>query len=317
MKTKNAFKLLLGNSGAIVSDLIYRLVISILTLGITASFVVPFLKEIFSAVEFGEFISAIKGVIGAFFSNGNELSGASEKVAETYSALLTLLSDKIGEVTGVGIGVIIAFVLYAILSEMGIYAAGSVTKTYMTSLAKEKYLGAILHNFGKCVLYAIITLLFNAIWAGVLIFGCWAFFSFTSGYIYIYSLTFAVLLFILGMAIFFTFFSNFLPSILRKKRGVFSALKESFVLGAKHFGTLYMQYVSVTIIMLYLNVSVAVFTLGAGVFLSIPVSCVFISCLKLVNYYNIKKKKYYIDYDNIVVPLELRSEDEKLLNIDN
>ena len=59
MKTKNAFKLLLGNSGAIVSDLIYRLVISILTLGITASFVVPFLKEIFSAVEFGEFISAI------------------------------------------------------------------------------------------------------------------------------------------------------------------------------------------------------------------------------------------------------------------
>ena len=317
MKTKNAFKLLIGNSGAIVSDLIYRLVISILTLGITASFVVPFIKEIVSSAQFGEFVSAIKGVIGAFFSNGNELSAASDEVAQTYSALLSLLSDKIGEVTGVGIGVIISFVLYAILSEMGIYAAGSVAKTYMTSLAKEKYLGAILHNFGKCVLYAVITLLFYAIWSGILLVGCWAFFSFTSGYIYVYSLTLAVLLYILGMSVLFAAFSNFLPSLLRKKRGVFSALKESFVLGAKHFGTLYMQYVSITIIMLYLNVSVAVFTLGAGVFLSIPVSCVFIACLKLVNYYNINKKKYYLDYDNIVVPLELRGEDEKLLNIDN
>ena len=36
--------------------------------------------------------------------------------------------------------------------------------------------------------------------------------------------------------------------------------------------------------------------------------------MRLVDNYTINKKKYFIDYDNIIVPKELRENDEQLLN---
>ncbi len=56
------------------------------------------------------------------------------------------------------------------------------------------------------------------------------------------------------------------------------------------------------------------FTLGVGTVIISSFYALMISCMRLVDNYTINKKKYFIDYDNIIVPKELRENDEQLLN---
>ena len=55
----------------------------------------------------------------------------------------------------------------------------------------------------------------------------------------------------------------------------------------------------------YLNVSVAVFTVGVGLFVSIPLCGNMNILIALVDYYNEHSKKYYTSSENVVVPKQL------------
>ena len=115
-------------------------------------------------------------------------------------------------------------------------------------------------------------------------------------------------------ALFNTVLSNFMPSLVTGKNAVGNSFKNSFALLKGHFGVLYIQYLVFAIVGMYLNVSFAICTFGAGLILTLPACCVYGACIRLVNYYSLTKRKYYINYDNIVVPVELRGDDEKFLN---
>ena len=74
------------------------------------------------------------------------------------------------------------------------------------------------------------------------------------------------------------------------------------------------SYVAAALIIVYLYVSVSIFTFGVGLLLVVPFISLLIVCMKTVDYFTINKKKYFVDYDTIVVPKELRENDENLLS---
>ena len=53
---------------------------------------------------------------------------------------------------------------------------------------------------------------------------------------------------------------------------------------------------------------------GVGTVLVSSFCALMIVAMRLVDYYIIHVKKYFIDYDNIIIPKELRENDEQLLN---
>ena len=77
---------------------------------------------------------------------------------------------------------------------------------------------------------------------------------------------------------------------------------------------MFSAYLSVTVLYVYFAVSMLFFTLGVGTVIVSSFYALMISCMRLVDNYTINKKKYFIDYDNIIVPKELRENDEQLLN---
>ena len=92
------------------------------------------------------------------------------------------------------------------------------------------------------------------------------------------------------------------------------AFKKGLFLSKEYFWKMFSAYLSVTVLYVYLAVSMLFFTLGVGTVIISSFYALMISCMRLVDNYTINKKKYFIDYDNIIVPKELRENDEQLLN---
>ena len=76
---------------------------------------------------------------------------------------------------------------------------------------------------------------------------------------------------------------------------------------------MYASYSLINIVVYYLFATSFLFTFGVGTIFLIPLSTMFVCGMKTVDYYVIHTRKYFIDYDNIVVPKELRENDEQML----
>ncbi len=309
MNLKNSFKLMVANAKTVFADMIFRLIIFVLCAGVASTFVIPFVKDIVFADATRTLFDELRGVIGAFFTNSAEMAVKGDLLLDAVKGFNDMLADKISDITGVAIGLAVILVVYSILFGLANYASGDVVNKYMSSLTRCRYTNAILSNFGKAFLYQLIEGLCFFVAETLIIAFCFGVFVLTAEYIYIFAPMLAILLVILLNTFFTVFFSNFLPAITAGGQGVFSGFKTSFVYGAKHFKTLFAQYLIVNLILIYVNVSFTLFTFGVGFIFSLPVSCVFVSCVKLVNYYSFSGKKYYVDYDDIVNPAKQNGEE--------
>lgn len=297
-----------------MSDFLFRFTLTVILSAVTASFLVPFIKEVISSEAAAKLLDALKGVIGAFFSAGTEMAAGSEALSEANREFFSMLGDKMGDITLVAIGVIAVLIVYAMFFGFANYASGVVINSYMSSLSKIGYVSAILHGFGKCFMYQLISVFAFIIWNIVLFTASYFTFVLTASALLVMSLPLAVLILVAGNALYGVFFSCFLPSLTAGGNGIIKGIKESFSLGAKKFGELFAQFIFIILFVFYANVSVTVFTLGAGFIFSLPATCVCITCLKLVNYYSFVGRKYYIDYDNIIVPPGMKSEEDGFIN---
>ncbi|MBQ7163716.1 MAG: hypothetical protein IJR61_00115 [Clostridia bacterium] len=316
MKLKNTFKLLFSNLKIVISDFLFRFAVTLILTAVTASFLIPFVKEIFSSAEGAELFGAFKGIIGAFFSAGSEFAESSERFSAAATAFFGMLGGKMGEITWVAVGIVAIIIVDAAFFGFANYASGVAVNSYMSSLSRIGYLSAILHGFGKCFLYQLISvssfivcnILFLAAGYGV--------FTLTAPVIYVLSLPLSLLIPVAGNAAYCAFFSCFLPSVTAGENGVIKGIKESFSIGAKKFGELFAQYVFMVLLVFYVNVSAAVFTLGVGFVFSLPATCVCISCLKFVNYYSFTGRKYYIDFDTVITPPKTKTDGEYFNGMD-
>ena len=101
-----------------------------------------------------------------------------------------------------------------------------------------------------------------------------------------------------------TIFSKLMPAMLVDKKSLKDAFKSTFAKRDKFF-QMVGNYAFVIMISFYLNVSVAVFTVGAGLIVSIPLTSIFTILVSLVDYYQIQGKKYYVSSDQVVVPRQM------------
>ena len=314
MRIKNAFNLLLSNLKLVFYDLFYRLVIAAVLVGIGAIFVVPFVEELKASSEYLGLMASVKDFLASYF-NGNSGIAADADILRTNAIdFVQMFTSKIAAQPGVAVGFFVLVILFTFFNGMFNYASGVAMDSYMSSLSHVSYHRAMLKNFGRGFWYQFLSAVLGFVWTLVLLAICWLVFDLFVGGINIYALPISIFLFVLGKSVLNSFLSSYMPSVVTEKRPVFNALGRSFKMGFKNFGILFIQYVALSLFAMYINASFAVFTLGAGLLLTIPGTCVCHSIVKLVNYYYFTKRKYYINYDHIVVPVELRGEDEKFLN---
>jgi hypothetical protein len=102
-----------------------------------------------------------------------------------------------------------------------------------------------------------------------------------------------------------------MPSMITDKKSVGKALKHTFTKREKFFAMVG-NYAFVVMISFYLNVSVAVFTFGAGLIVTLPLTSIFTVIVSFVDHYQIEGKKYYVSGEEVVTPRQMREHAELL-----
>lgn len=315
MRAKNALKIAVGNYSLVFKNLLYKAVLFVvfavllgLVLKLTLEPFIDQLRPVFSSVY-----ELIKAIV-----SGDAHETAITALKDSVGAFFNHLSNNIGGIVWMIIIVVIFTFVYRFLSGVSDCTLMILVNDHMAELAHRGYIGVMVENLKKILVYQLIDAVSALIWTAITGFAVWGAFSLFALITPLLSLFGALLVIILSTSLYNTVFSQVMANVLLgRHKSVKQAVKEGFSFKKEYFWKMFVAYLSAIIILVYLHASVTVFTFGVGELLLIPFASLLIVCMKTVDYYTICKKKYFIDYDTIIIPKELRENDENLLsNVD-
>ena len=308
MRLRNSFKIAVQNFGLTFKHLLYKAVVLalfvlevLLVLKLRGGSFIESLSPVFNEIK-----AAVEGIF-----NGQMSSDSS--IGEAFTAFISYISSHVGSLALTGAILLISAVFFKFLSGVGDCVIVILTDGYMSSMAKGAYLRTLVENIKKIAVYQLIDSLVSLILDALVVAFAYLLFSLHHIIHPIAAAFLAVAAFAAGRALTMAFTcqvrTNILVGNMKIKEGIKCGIKAEI----KYFGRMYAEYLALTVIYTYLFVSVTLCTFGVGTVLLIPFSSLVVASTQLTDYYAINKKRYFIDYDNVVVPKELRENDEELL----
>lgn len=245
-----------------------------------------------------------------------DVQGAGTLSVEFKEAIRTL-SEYIKTSThtlGWVIAIIVIFsYVYGYFSGIADYAMGDVINDHMSSFTHRGFLMSLFKYDGKRYLSQLFITLYRVIMHALMIVLMWLIMDKAFNTLGLFSIFLCVCLLIIIKAAIRAFLTDLRPSIITDGKSVTKALKGVFTNKFSNYLKAFLLYIVIEFICVYLVISVSIITFGAGLLIIVPAMSLFFVALQFVNYYMMEKKRFYITYDNIVIPKELR-EEEKLLN---
>ena len=313
MRVINALKIAINNFGLVFKNLLYKTIVFIifatgvwLTLKISLK---PFIENLQPVIQ--DIIEIIKGIV----RGGKEVSATdSASLSAHFDEFVQYLKAHVGSIAATGIICVLIVYLYRFVAGISDATLMILVDGHMSSLSHRKYLGVMFENLKKIAVYQLIDAVLAIVYYAVV---C-AIEYFLVGYLIAYAP--AVVLFVAACVLVFaaTLYSTCLSQVMTNMIIGGMGVKEAFAKGLfpqrKYFWKMFAAYLSVIIAYVYLAVSSIIFTFGVGTVLVSSFCALMIVAMRLVDYYIIHVRKYFIDYDNIIIPKELRENDEQLLN---
>lgn len=220
-----------------------------------------------------------------------------ESKAETITQMIESSRGKIYWYVALGIVILL---LTQMVIHLAYYVATDLFDKAMSSLHKESFFSSLLANFRSALTYASLsTLIYAPIY--VLILGlCYGILKLILPVFGIFSPAIVLAIGFVLLAFKFALFSNFLPTMVKEKIGVFRALKTSVVKGINKVVD-YMALYWIALFMIYtLSLIIIVVTLGLAAFLALPSAASLIGIIQLVLYYNENNLSYYVSPSEVV-----------------
>ncbi len=313
MKLMNAIRLTIANFKSAYKSMFYRLLTFLLGVVLVYVWFYASLKNLFSNACFKELFSNIGGVIRSFLGHG-EGSKYAELVSQSIRDCVNFVKADPTDFVVAFFGLLFILLLYRFLSGYSNFAMGNLINDHMSTISHYAYLSSLFRSFGKSTVYQLVYTVFTFVFDVAIILLSGLVFFVGIEFIGVFAFPVTVLCFVLLSALRLTLTSQFLPSVICKHDGVWKSFVKSCKLGWGNFRKLYGMYVLAVSLIYYLVVSVGVITFGAGLIMIIPLGYTFLICIQFSTYYSMHLMKYYIDYDHIYIPKELREHDENLLN---
>jgi len=309
MKFKHSFHVFVDNFSVIYKQLLFRLVVLLVSGAICVAGVYPFIKDLIGSAQFNSIVEGVKGFINNLL-NGKveELASLSEKVQTAYAELIELLNTKLTQLVLSGLLLLLIIIISKWFMGLGNYATASVINDKMALRAKQPFLGTLIRNLKSASIYNAIyvplSVLYDLIMFVALFF---LFLTLLSSVLY-----FIICLFLFVIAVVFAFTfkmtmtSDWLPALIRGKMTQGAAIKYAFSRKNKNTFNVMSNFTVIVLIVFALNMAALILTLGAGLLLTVPSSYVIIISFELVNYYDREEIKYSIDKNTIISPARER-----------
>ena len=304
MKFRHSLTVLIDNFSLTYKQLVYKLVIALITAGLTVAIVYPFLNALTSLEEFKNLLESIK----TFFNN--LLEGKldadlkiSEKIKAAIESIGTLIEENSG-VIALGItGLIFVRLVNMFFSSIGNYAAAAVINDKMALRAQSPFLITLIKNLKNACLYSLmyvpLSFLYDAICVIAMYFFIFKALTFVPMLIQIFMFLTAIV-FLITLEL--TLASDWLPALIRGRKKHGEAFLYTFGRKNKKTFNVLSNFVVLVLIIFAVNVFAVVFTFGVGALITIPASYIILSCFQFVNYYDREELKYFVDKNTIIKP---------------
>ena len=309
MKFKHSFHVFVDNFSVIYKQLLYRLVVLVISGLICWAGVYPFIKTFINSDQLNTIIEGAKGFITSLLNGDiNELATFSQDVQTAYAGLMELLNTKLSQAVLSGLLILLITVISKWFMGMGNYATASIINDKMALRAKQPFLGTLIRNLKSAAIYNAIyvplSVLFDLIVVVAMFF---LFFTLLTHVVYFFICLF---LFVIAVTFAITFkmtvTSDWLPALIRGKMKQGAAMKYAFSRKNKNTFNVMSNFAVIVLIVFALNMAALILTLGAGLLLTVPSSYVIIICFEFVNYYDREEIKYSIDKNTIISPAKER-----------
>lgn len=317
---RNSAKITFANKSLCFKVLFCRVIIYVICFTICYFLAKATILPIIKSSEVSAVFDTLRIVVDKFFSSNPEtvdvvMSTVNVELTNELKAVNDLVLSKIGGIVGSIIGVILMLLVLTFVLGVIDYTVGVLVNDYMSSLKQSNFLNTMFENFANACKYGIYRLvallLYNVIMYSLVL---------ALSLLLVYLIDFlalpiAVLLFILVNVNRQALAGQTLPNMICGEMATFKAFIQNFKQIDK--GALkerFMSYFILGVVMFAVNVISGISTFYVALLLTIPFSAVIYSVIKFVDYYQRNNKKYYVTYDDIVIPKNLRDNDEQLLN---
>ncbi|MDE7168546.1 MAG: hypothetical protein K2O28_06855 [Clostridia bacterium] len=309
MKFKHSFHVFVDNFSVVYKQLLYRLIVLVISGLICWAGVYPFIKTFINSEQLNTIIEGTKGFITTLLSGKiNELADLSEKVQTAYAELIELFNTKLSQAILSGLLILLITIISKWFMGLGNYATASIINDKMALRAKQPFFSTLIRNLKSAAIYNAIyvplSVLFDLIIVVAMFF---LFFTLLNHVVYFFICLF---LFVLAVVFAITFkmtvTSDWLPALIRGKMKQGAAMKYAFARKGKNTFNVMSNFAVIVLIVFALNMAAAILTLGVGLLLTVPSSYVIIICFEFVNYYDREEIKYSVDKNTIISPAKER-----------
>ncbi len=167
-------------------------------------------------------------------------------------------------------------------------------QAHMSDGASLPFLSSYISLLGKSSLYSLVkTLLFFA-YDVLIMLALWGVASAISNASFMIPFCLTLVLLLL-LTLRSSIFAAWVPMMLIEGRGVFGGLGQSFSFFFRHFAALFSGYFVIWTLIVALCVLMAVFTVGVGLVVTVPICSILLSFFAMTVFYNKSGMRYYLD----------------------
>ena len=301
MNFKHTFIVFVDNFSVTYKQLLYRIIIAVIA-GIVLYFgLSPFIRTLMP--ELNRLLENVHDfIISLLNGNLDSMANFRKEIIAGYEAILHLFSVKTTAFVLSGLLLLLVYIIATWFSAIGNYAAACVINDKMSLRANSPFFITLIKNLKAACIYSAIYVPLSIVYD--LLIGVGMFFLIFSLFTSFLPLLVCIFLFALVMvvsiAVKMTFTADFLPALIRGKKGQLGALKYSFVQKGKKPMNVASNFTVLVLIIFAVNSAALFLTFGTGLLITIPSSYVILICFEFVNYYDREGVKYFLD-DNTIV----------------
>lgn len=306
MKFRHSIQILIDNFSVTYKQLLYKLVIAIITFALSAAILYPIWRMFTNLPEFRGLIDGVKDFFNKLIDGQiEELADINirDKVEKALDSINELIKSHT-TILGLAIaGLVLIRLIGRFFASLGNYASAAVINDKMALRAQSPFFITLLKNIKVAALYSLMYVPLSFLYDVA----CVAMMYFVAFKLLVF-MPFILELFIFATAIVFaialklTFASDWLPALIRGKKKSLEAFEYTFNRKNKKTFNVLSNFIILVLIIFALNVFAIVFTFGVGALITVPASYVILNCFQLVNYYDREELKYFLDKNTIIKP---------------
>lgn len=298
MSYRNSLKLLISNFSTVWKQLLYTLIISLLCFGIAYATFLPTISLLKAEGVTGEF----SAIFETIYTAPRDLITACR---DAFLHLGTVLKANSSSVWASILGtVFFGHVLFNLLKYVSYYNVSYVMQMKMTSYVEVGYTRSLISNIAPASRYALSRFVYSIPFTVLKVLTIFIYLKCaTSVLSIVIGLFISSMLLIMIYAIEISLFVGHAPTMINQN-GEISAFK-AFLVGNKQTFKNYARVISNSIVVslsiIVLNIFLGVFTVGAGLFITIPMSIVFKCIFEQASYLGSRGERYYVAENTIAV----------------